>query len=68
MEALTAYLARVGKTPAELARELGCGLTVVYYWKNGERQPSPAMARRLSAHTGIPLFRIRPDIWPRKQS
>jgi DNA-binding transcriptional regulator YdaS (Cro superfamily) len=45
---------------------VGVSTTLVHYWTKGKRKPTPAMARRITAKTGIPLYKIRPDIWPQR--
>ena len=49
------FLKRTGMTEAELARLAGITQSYVNKIKNGTRRPSPEVAARLEAITGIPL-------------
>jgi len=67
MDELKAYLRRTGQSYRQLGKALGCDTSTAFYIAKGPekgRRPSPALARKLHELTGIPLCRIRPDVWP----
>jgi transcriptional regulator with XRE-family HTH domain len=59
------YLERSGKTEKELAQLLGISQPYVNQLKRGERRPTPELAAKIEAVTGIPfralLFGAKPD-------
>lgn len=66
MESLTRWIEATGKSRADLALELGVRRITIYQYEWGDRLPKPATAKRLSELTGIPLHKIRPDIWDKR--
>lgn len=46
-----------------VARTAGVAVITLYQYGLGTRNPSPAVARKLAAATGLTLAQIRPDIY-----
>jgi transcriptional regulator with XRE-family HTH domain len=51
------YLAENGKTEMEFSKELGISQAYLNEIKNGKKRPSPELAEKIEAITGIP-FRV----------
>ena len=64
------YLKGTGKTEAELAQLACISQAHVNMIKNGSRRPTPEVAARLEAITGVPLrtLLLRVDRKPRRES
>lgn len=54
-ESLAEYLAETGQTQEALADALGISQSQVSNYIAGRRMPRPALALRLSKHTGVPV-------------
>lgn len=52
---LTGLLSERGINTLRLAKEIGVPKSLVYEWKNGEREPSVANMVKLSDYFGVPL-------------
>jgi transcriptional regulator with XRE-family HTH domain len=64
------YLEKTGKTESELARLACISQAHVNMIKNGSRRPTPEVAERLEAITGVPLRNLlfKPEKKPRRGS
>jgi transcriptional regulator with XRE-family HTH domain len=49
------YLEKTGKTEKELADSIGVSQAFINMLKRGEKRPSPEVAARIEAVTGVPL-------------
>ncbi len=54
-KSLSDYLKRTGKTERELATKLGVSQPFINMIKKGEKRPSPELAQKIEALTGIPF-------------
>ncbi len=52
---LAKWRAEHGITQEALAGDLSVAGLTVWRWENGKRTPRPKDAKRISAHTGIPV-------------
>lgn len=52
---LTGLLSERGINTFQLAKEIGVPKSLVYEWKNGQREPSVANMVRLADYFGVPL-------------
>ena len=52
---LTELLGERGINTLRLAKEIGVPKSLVYEWKNGEREPSVANMVKISDYFGVPL-------------
>lgn len=50
----------------EKAEQIGCSPAYLMQIANGHRKPSPEFARELNKLFGIPLWELRPDVYPRE--
>ncbi len=57
-ESLKEYLEHNGIAEKDLAKKLGVTIAYVSMLKRGLRRPSPEMARKIEAMTGIPFRRL----------
>lgn len=55
---LNEYFSRPGRSPEKLAEQLGVSTRFVYMLRNGERRPSPDLAKKISKITGISFQRL----------
>ena len=46
-----------------LATDLGVKRWTIFAIETGLRKPSPDLAKRIEARTGIPRHELRPDLW-----
>lgn len=51
------------KQQAALASELGVKRWTIFAIETGLRKPSPELAKKIEAVTGIPRGDLRPDLW-----
>lgn len=54
-ESIEEYLTSHNMSEAELAEKIGVTQAYVNMLKNGERRPSPELAQKIEAATGIPF-------------
>lgn len=54
-KSLADYLAKTGQTQEELAEALGISQPMVSSYIAGRTMPRPALALRISEHTGVPV-------------
>jgi transcriptional regulator with XRE-family HTH domain len=66
MEALAEYMIKTGHSYRDMAELLGCDVSMVHRLRKGNRKPGIRLARKLAKVTAIPLYKIRPDVWPQK--
>ena len=57
-EMLDQYMTEHGLSTAELARRLGVTQPYVWRIRAGTRRPSPELAQRMEAETGIPAMQL----------
>lgn len=63
MHPLEVYLKATKTRYTALAKLLGVTPAAIWNISHGKRQPGAQLSRRLSKATGIPLEKLRPDIW-----
>lgn len=57
-ENLKEYMENTKTTEKELSEKLGISVSYVNLIKNGERRPSPELAEKIEALTGIPFRKL----------
>ncbi len=57
-ENLKEYMEHTGTKESEMAEKLGISASYVNLIKNGERRPSPQLAEKIEAVTGIPFRKL----------
>jgi transcriptional regulator with XRE-family HTH domain len=57
-ENLKEYMENTGTKESEMAEKLGVSASYVNLIKNGERRPSPQLAEKIEAITGIPFRKL----------
>jgi transcriptional regulator with XRE-family HTH domain len=57
-ENLKEYLENSGVSEKELAEKLDISLSYINMLKNGDRRPSPQLAEKIEAITGIPFRKL----------
>ena len=57
-ENLKEYMENTKVTEKEIAEKLGVSTSYVNLIKNGERRPSPELAEKIEALTGIPFRKL----------
>lgn len=62
MELLDLYVGMAPKAKLRLARALGISPAYLRHLAHRHRLPSPVLAQKISAHTGVPIERLRPDL------
>lgn len=60
---LAEYRAKVGKTQADLARDLKVAVMTVSRWETGDRKIGVQKLSDVSEFTNIPREQLRPDIF-----
>ena len=60
MDKVRAWLEYMGKTPADLAKDIGAAESSVRNWLAGRNTPGGLMLRRLHERTSIPLEDLVP--------
>lgn len=63
---LHTYLAHKRGRVTTLAHELGVCISLVSMWANGIRRIPAEQCYPIRDHTGVPLFQLRPDLFPRR--
>lgn len=61
---IKAYRDEQGLTQSALANALGVKQSTVAGWESGHRPVASDLVGRVSAHTGIPLHVLRPELFP----
>jgi transcriptional regulator with XRE-family HTH domain len=57
-QSIQEYLEQTGKTEKELADLIGVSQAFVNMMKRGEKRPSPELAQKIEAATGIPFKKL----------
>ena len=57
-ENLKEYMENTGTKESEMAEKLDISVSYVNLIKNGERRPSPQLAEKIEALTGIPFRKL----------
>lgn len=52
---------------ARVARALGCSVRVFQYWSEQKGWIGPEWVGKVAAHTGIPTYDLRSDIFPKSE-
>lgn len=55
-----------GMTQVELAEFLGVSQPVISGYERGKHSIPAESAREFANKTGLPLYKLRPDLWKRK--
>lgn len=53
-----------GLKRSDLVQVLGISERTVFFWRTGERRPTPEHAIKAERLLNIPRHELRPDIWP----